>query len=208
MSRRFASVLLVSALGCASSAPSSVPDPRATTVRFGAALLANRIDEAYALLDPELREKLPRSRFAELCAQNHAETLELATELEHGRDHPPARAELELDDGEQVQLVLQRGRWRLAGGMLDAQSLATPLDAVAALHRALLRQSLPALLRVLSQQRRAAWAAALDKTLSQTSDPLGLQVEIHDDDATVRLHEGGEIHLKREAGTWHVWDVK
>jgi hypothetical protein len=207
MGKRLAACLVVCAAGCGSGTGARVPDPRPTVQRFGAALRQGQPEVAYALLDPELRAAVGYPRFLQLWRENERERVELSATLQQSGPST-ARAEVELDDGEQVQLTLEDGRYKLAGGVLDAQALSTPLDAVAALHRALLRQSLPALLRVLSRERRAAWSVAFGKTVEQTRDGLDLRVEVHDDDAVVHLTGGGEVHLKREAGGWHVWDVK
>jgi hypothetical protein len=205
--RAFRGALACMLIACA-GAPPRVPDPAATATGFAAALKGDRPDAAFALLDPELRAALGRPRFLALWRENRAELHELGQRLSRIDLAAKARAEVALDDGERVALVLERGRWRLAGGVLDAQALGTPLDAVAELRRALRRQSLPGLLRVLSRERRAAWLAAFERSMEQTRDPLDLRVEVHGDEATVHLTGGGQIKLKREAGRWQVWDVR
>jgi hypothetical protein len=195
-------------VGCANRPPARVPDPVETGARLTAALERDQPQAAYALLDPELRAELARERFLRLWRENRAELAELGERFSRTTAAAVARADAELEDGEQIALVLEDGRWHIAGGVLDAQALSTPLDAVAELRRALLRQSLPSLLRVLSRERRAAWAAAFEKSIEATSDPLDLRVEINGDDAIVHLTGGGEIHLKREAGRWQVWDLR
>ncbi len=208
MSRGFAVCVAVGLLGCASTAPARVPDPALSARRFAAALREDKPDAAYALLDPELRATLDRARFGRLWRENRAELVELGTQLERAGTTTPARAELELEDGERVVLLLEQGHWHVAGGVLDAQALDTPLDAVAELRRALLRQSMPSLLRVLARERRAAWVAAFEKTVQQSADPLDLRVEVHGNDAVVHLSGGGQVLLRKEAGRWHVWDVR
>jgi hypothetical protein len=200
-------LLLLHLAGCA-SAPARVPDPAATAARFVAALKGDQPDAAYALLDPELRASLGHKRFLALWRDNRAELRDLGARLSAIDVAPKARAHVALEDGERVALVLEDGRWRVQGGVLDAQALGTPLDAVAELRRALRRQSLPGLLRVLSRERRAAWFAAFEKSIEQTRDPLDLRIEVHGDEATVHLSGGGQIKLKREAGRWQVWDVR
>ena len=79
---------------------------------------------------------------------------------------------------------------------------------MAELRRALMRQSLPALLRVLARERRAAFVAAFEKSIAQTRDPLDLRVEQNGDEATVHFNGGGRILLRREAGQWQIWDVQ
>jgi hypothetical protein len=179
-----------------------------TGARFTAALEHDQPQAAYALLDPELRGAIDRERFLRLWRENRAELAELGDRFGRTKAAAVARASAALEDGEQIALVLEDGRWRIAGGVLDAQALSTPLDTVAELRRALRRQSLPSLLRVLSRERRAAWAAAFEKSIEATSDPLDLRVEVNGDDAIVHLTGGGEIHLKREAGRWQVWDLR
>ena len=208
MGRGFRYCLVAWLLGCASGPAARVPDPAQTTARFTAALKADQPEVAYALLDPSQRASLDHQRFLRLWRENHAELTDLGEKLGRTNAVPLARAEATLEDGEQVALVLEDGQWRIAGGVLDAQALGTPLDTVAELRRALRRQSLPSLLRVLSRERRAAWTAAFEKTIEQSSDPLDLRVEVQGDEAIVHLSGGGEVHLKREAGRWQVWDVR
>ena len=195
-------------LCCACVSRGVVPDPALTANQFVAAVRADQPKAAYALLDPELRQTLSDARFTALWHENRAELLEFAERWQHTDATRSAHARVTLDDGEQPVLVLEHGQWRVQGGLLDAQALDTPLDTVAELRRALQRQSLPSLLRVLARDRRAAWMAAFGKTMQQTSDPLDLQVEIRGDEATVHLTGGGEVLLKREAGRWQVWDVR
>jgi hypothetical protein len=185
-----------------------VPDPAQPAAQLARAIERDRPNDAYALLDPRLRAQLSRRRFTALWKDNQGELRELGRKLAQRELAANARARVELDDGEQVVVVLQDGGWRLEGGVLDAQALSTPLDAVAELRRALQRQSLPALLRVLSSERRAAWMATFERSAQQTADPLDLRVEIHGEEAIVHLTGGGEIHLKREAGRWQIWDVR
>jgi hypothetical protein len=208
MLRRASWLLWAICVGCAAAPAARVPDPALTTQRFAAALREDKPDAAYALLDPELRSAIARERFMRLWRENRSELAAIGEQMARTPGPPAAHAHLALDDGERVALVLEDGRWRLAGGVLDAQALDTPIDAVLELRRALQRQSLPGLLRVLARERRAAWLAAFEKSVEQTTDPLDLRVEVHDDEAVVHLNGGGEIHLRREAGEWHVWDVR
>jgi len=207
--RRAAPCIFALVLGaCASAPPARVPEPRVTTDALMRAVQSDRPELAYALLDPELRAQLDRATFTARWRDERGELRALASAL--GRVDPAqhAQAELELQDGERVLLVLEDGQWRIASGVLDAQALQTPLDAVVELRRALTRQSLPALLRVLSRERRAAWLATFEDNVAHTADPLDLEVDLRGDEAVVHLRGGGEILLKREAGQWHVWDVK
>jgi len=196
------------ALGCASGPARPAGDPARTLTAFLAAVRDDKLDVAYHALHPELRRSLSRERFGELARDNKAELLELAAQLERVDEHVLVQAKVVTARGEAVTVVLEDGQYRIAGGVLDAHALASPLDAVSELRRALQRESLTLLLHVLSSERRAAWLAAFGETLERTEDPLDLRVEIHGDTAIVYVTGGGEIHLRKEADRWHVHDVK
>jgi hypothetical protein len=203
-----ATVLACLLLACASGPARPAGDPAGTLQRFLGAVQADKLDDAYAFLHPELRRSISRQRFAELARDNKQELLDLAAQLERVDERVRVEAKVTTARGETVTVVLEDGEYRIAGGVLDAHALATPLDAVSELRRALQRESLPLLMHVLSSERRAAWLAAFGETLERTEDPLDLRVEIHGDTAIVFLTGGGEIHLRKEADRWHVHDVK
>ena len=205
------SVLVVatglSLIGCAEPPRPRVPEPGDAVRALAEAIERDDPDAALGLLvdGPVAAD---RERFGRLWKDNRTELLSLAEQL-RGRDAAVrASAQVELDTGETVTVVLEDGRWRLAGGVLDAQALATPLDAVSALRRAILRRDLSGLLRALSQERRAAFAASFDRSVRSTADPLDLRVETHGEQAVVHTSDGGEIHLRRQGGRWYVVEVR
>jgi len=200
--------LALSTSSCAGSRARPAGDPQAALTAFLVAVREGKLDAAYRTLHPELRRSLSRERFGELARDNKAELLELAEHLKRVDEQVLVQAKVVTARGETVTVVLEDGQYRIAGGVLDAHALASPLDAVSELRRALQRESLTLLLHVLSSERRAAWLAAFGDTLDRTEDPLDLRVEIHGDTAIVYLTGGGEIHLRKEADRWHVHDVK
>jgi len=118
-----------------------------------------------------------------------------------------AHARVRLQSGETIVLVLEENGWRIDGGVLDAAGLATPLDAVAAFRRALMRRDLRGVERVLSRQTRAEWEEEVRRVVDATEDGDDLQVEIQGNRARVRTTGGGSIELVRESGEWRVVDV-
>jgi predicted nucleotidyltransferase len=106
-----------------------------------------------------------------------------------------------------VVLVLEDGAWRIDGGVLDAAGLGSPLDAVAAFRRALMRRDLDGIERVLSRQTRAEWEEEVRRLVDATADPDDLEIEVQGNRAHVRTTGGGSIELIRESGEWRVVDV-
>jgi hypothetical protein len=113
-----------------------------------------------------------------------------------------------LPSGEEVPLVLEDDGFHVAGGFLDAVSPITPEDAIEALRHALLRESLPALLRILSRDTRAQLESEIASLLEATEDELDLEVDESGDRATIRLGHGRTLELVREAGEWRIRDVR
>src|SRR5438477_9285472 len=102
-------------LACASAQPARVPDPALSARDFAAALQQDKPGQAYALLDPELRASLDRDRFARLWRENRTELREAGERIAHSGTATTASARLSLDDGEELVLVLEDGRWRVQG---------------------------------------------------------------------------------------------
>ncbi|MDD9971468.1 MAG: hypothetical protein OXR73_34825 [Myxococcales bacterium] len=185
-----------------------MPGPQAAARAFAGAI--ERLDPkgVYASMHSRARADTSFPDFARAFADNQAELLELASLLRTRDIEVRACAEVELSDGELVTLVLEQGGWRLSGAFLDGRALATPRDTVVALHRALLRRDLSALLRILTSERRAGWLAALGRSLDASADPLDLRIEVQGERATATAPDGTRIHLRRESGTWHLADIE
>lgn len=195
------------ALGCGATA--TVPAPEAAVHSYLVAIRAGDAEALHALLDAETRALVSPEELASAMTDNEAELTEQATAieaaLERGAD---AQARVPLGDGERAVLVIEEGRWRLLGGVLDAPALRTPRDAVLALRRALLRRSMRGVSRVLAREPRAELEAEIVQFLDDTEDELDLEYEVRGSVATVRTSSGREVHLIREAGEWRVVEVE
>lgn len=191
--------------GCGGPA---VEGPSATLRAYADALTRSDAETAWALLDEEARRGRTAAEHAQLMAQNARELGEQGAALAQAAgDRVEARARVELATGETVVLVLEGGQWRIDGGLLDAAGLGTPLDAVAAFRRALMRRDLSGIERVLSRQTRAEWEEEVRRLVESTADLEDLEVEVQGNHARVRTTGGGAIELVRESGEWRVVDV-
>lgn len=197
------------ALLCGCGAGPRVEGPSGTVRAYAAALSRADADAAWALLDEDARRGRAAAEHAALMAQNADELATQAEALERaaGTEAVEARARVPLRSGETIVLVLEDGQWRIDGGVLDAAGLGTPLDAVAAFRRALMRRDLDGVERVLSRQTRAEWEEEVRRLVESTADLDDLEVEIQGNRARVRTTGGGSIELVRESGEWRVVDV-
>jgi hypothetical protein len=192
--------------GCGAPA---VDGPSPTVRAYAEALQRSDSQAAWDLLDEEARRGRTPPEHAERMAANARELGEQGAALAQAvdADRVVARARVPLATGETVVLVLEDGQWRIDGGLLDAEGLGTPLEAVVAFRRALLRRDLAGIERVLARQTRAEWEDELRRLLESTADSEDLVVEIQGNQARVRTTGGGFIELVRESGEWRVVDV-
>lgn len=199
--------VLLFAWGCGGSAQTRGPSP--VIGAYAGALSRGDVAGAWALLDEDARRGRTREQHADLMVANAAELREQGRSLARaaGSDAVSAHARVSLSSGETVVLVLEGGGWRIDGGVLDAAGLATPLDAVAAFRRALMRRDLRGIERVLSRQTRAEWEEEVRRVVESTEDGEDLEVEIQGNHARVRTTGGGSIELVRESGEWRVVDI-
>ncbi len=201
--------LLALALLSGCGAAGRVEGPSGTVRAYAAALSRGDAASAWVLLDEDARRGRTEPEHSALMAQNAEELAAQAEALDRaaGTEAVEARARVPLASGETVVLVLEDGEWRIDGGVLDAAGLGTPLDAVAAFRRALMRRDLQGVERVLSRQTRAEWEEEVRRLVESTADPDDLEVEIQGNRAHVRTTGGGSIELVRESGEWRVVDV-
>ena len=197
----------VAAAGCGSGA--RAVGPTRVIERYAGALTRGDAESAWVLLDEDARRGRSRDEHRALMEANASELRGQGAALARAArsDAVSARARLELRSGETVVLVLEDDGWRIDGGVFDAAGLGTPLDAVAAFRRALMRRDRPGVERTLSRQTRAEWEEEVRRVVESTSDRDDLEVEIQGDRARVRTTGGGTIELVRESGEWRVMDV-
>ena len=199
-------LLLMLLLGGCASGP-RVEGPALTVRTYASALSAGDARTAWALLHEDARGGRTEGDHAALMAQNAGELALQGRALASSAERVEARARVALRRGETVVLVLEDGAWRIDGGVLDAAGLGSPLDAVAAFRRALMRRDLDGIERVLSRQTRAEWEEEVRRLVEATADPDDLEIEVQGNRAHVRTTGGGSIELIRESGEWRVVDV-
>lgn len=139
-----------------------------------------------------------------------AERAALADALEQAPLERRAIASLPSADGQAraVVLVEEGGTLRVEAGVLGVPALDTPERAIAALHRALVRElSLgPGLLLVESERR--PWLEERARYRDGTASPEALEVRREADRAVAITPLGDEIVLEREGLEWRVVSMR
>jgi len=191
--------------GCGSATRMGHPDH--VLQRYVEAIESNP-GEAYELLSRSQRHRLSREEFQEASERYSDEVRAQARQLRLQLAEPiPVYAEVRLSSGEVVTLVLENGRWRISDGASGAVGLASPLQTVRGLRRALQRRSYQALLRVLSREARSQIEDEITRITEGLDNEEDLRIEVTGNRARV-IYDGNHfLDLVREDGLWVVVDM-
>lgn len=138
------------------------------------------------------------------------ERLALADELERAPVRRIARITLrsEEDGAREVSVALEGERFRVEAGVLGAPLLDTPEQAIAALHRALVREIALGPGSLLSDDERGDWLEERERYRDGTALPEALDVRLDGDSASVTTPLGDAIELVREGREWRVRSMR
>jgi len=200
-----ASALLLAA--CGSRPP--VPGPDATLLAYAQAAERGDADAAWEILSPAEKQRTSREDLRRAFRENRAELEDQARTLRRALAAPVrASAEVPTADGGRAIVALEKGSWRIAGGVTGAESLRTPRDTMAVLRSALQRRSYDAVLRVLSRSARAQVEDEVRRLLFALEDIDALSIEVDGDHARIELDPGHAVELQHEDGEWRIVEVE
>ncbi|MEZ4224951.1 MAG: hypothetical protein R3B13_28620 [Polyangiaceae bacterium] len=189
--------------GCASR---SVPDPRDAARAYHDALKRGDTDAVYELMTSTAQRDHGREGTKRLIEEARSELLSVAEAVSKADAKVEANARVRFADGEEAELSLDDGRFRVAAAGTLPTGARTPAQALAELRRALARRSYAGLMRVLTEESRGALDADMRSLVDGLDEPSTLDVRIQGDQAEAILPGGHKVVLKRKAGIWRVED--
>lgn len=202
---RFVLAALVAGLGASCARP-VIPDPRAAVRQYAAAAERGDADAIYSMLTREAQRTYGLGGTRKLVKTSHKELAENARALASGRATVQADATLRYRDGEEADLVVEHGRFRIGSAQALPAGARTPEQALAELREALARRSYAGLMRVLTRDTRSSLDNDLSSLVEGLESPQTLDVKVSGDHAEVKLGGGHSVKLKREAGVWRIDD--
>jgi hypothetical protein len=206
---RASCLVVVAMIGCA---PHVAPGPADTLHAFAEAVRSGRTDDAYALMSADYKKSHDRDAFAHSLGPADQRA---AGRLARGRIE--LRAEIELADGERLELVQEPDGWRFARDPLDLYPQRAPDEALRSFLRAVERKRWDVVLRFIPQRFRATitadslkdrWdgqgAGELKAQLAAVKAHLDEPMELTGDEARLPVGERKQVKLIREEGVWRV----
>lgn len=201
-------VVVAAAFGAIACQRARVADPGAVVAAYADATRRGDSEAMYGLLSQRSRRDLGRDGTRRLMLDARKELATQGSLLSRPEVKPDAVAVIRYQDGEEAELALEDGLFRVSSAAGLPSSPRTPSEALSGLRQALARRSYAALVRVLAAETRSALESDVSAIVRGLEDPETLDVEVEGDQAEVELPGGHIVKLKREAGVWRVEDLK
>jgi hypothetical protein len=203
--------------GCVSTSPAR--DPSAVLHTYATALEEGRSDDAYRLLSDDARRGTSLEAFRRMVKDDPDQVREIGRSLARPTAPPVVTAKVVAPDGQELDLVLEKGAWRIDAAAIDLYAQDTPRHAVQGFVRALERKRYDVILRYVpdghkegidAQKLKDSWEGQskdeMDQVLSSLKQALpGSKFEETGDHATL-AYGAGTMQLVREHGLWKIED--
>jgi hypothetical protein len=206
--------LLVAACGGAKA-----EDPQSVLRAYARALDDGRADDAYRMLSEEARRGVSLEAFRRMVKENPDEVREIAKALNRPTAAPVVTATVTSPSGQELQLVLENGKWKVEATAIDLYAQDTPRHAIQGFVRALERKRYDVILRYVPDSHKegldpatlkGAWEGhdkdEIEHVLSSLKQALpSAQIEETGERASMQ-YGAGTMQLVREHGLWKIED--
>jgi hypothetical protein len=203
-------------LGCAGA---KAEDPQSVLRSYAHALEEGRSDDAYRMLSDEARRGVSLEAFRRMVKDNPEEVREIGKSLQRPTAPPVVTATVTSPSGQELQLVLEDGRWKVESSAIDLYAQDTPRHAVQGFVRALDRKRYDIVLRYVPDSHKegldgpklkAAWEGHDKDEMTQVLAALkqalpAATIEETGERATMP-YGAGTMQLVREHGLWKIED--
>jgi hypothetical protein len=204
------------AIGC--TAPKA-EDPQSILHSYSRALEEGRAEDAYRMLSDEARRGISLEAFKRMVKDNPEEVREIAKALARPTATPVVTATVTSSNGQELQLVLENGKWRVEATAIDLYAQDTPRHAIQGFVRAVERKRYDVVLKFVPDSHKegldpgklkTAWEGHDKEEIEQVVSSLKqalptASIEETGDRATM-AYGAGTMQLVRERGLWKIED--
>jgi hypothetical protein len=194
-------------------------DPESALRGYARALEEGRSDDAYRMLSDEARRGISPDAFRRMVKDSPEEVREIGRALQRPTAPPVVTAVVTSPSGQELELVLEKGRWKVESNAIDLYAQDTPRHAVQGFVRALERRRYDVILRYVPDghkegldgaKLKQAWEGYDKEEMAQLIAALrqalpAASIEEAGDRATMP-YGAGTMQLVREHGLWKIED--
>jgi hypothetical protein len=213
-----AAAILAAAAGCGGSTVDQ-GSPESTVRAFAIALGEKKYEQAYELMSRSYRRRVSLAEFKSRLKQSPDEAVKTSLALSRTRGRADQRATLAYGESEQLNLVREKGKWRIADNVVDFYDQSTPRAALRTFVRAMERQRYDVVLRLVPNadkegitidRMREAWSGEgreeVERMLSNLRENLDNPLEQVGQHATMPYGDRYRVQFIREDGVWKIED--
>jgi hypothetical protein len=214
-----AAILALAISGLGQGCASGPQDPEGVLHAYARALDEGRAEDAYRMLSDEAKRGISLEAFRRMIRDSRDDVKEVSQALSRPTSPPLVTATLSTPSGQQIDMVLENGRWRVEGTAIDLYAQDTPRHAVQGFVRALEHKRYDMVLRYVpdghkegldADKLKAAWEGHDKDEMTQVLAALkqalpGAAIEEVGDSAQMP-YGGGVMRFVREHGLWKIED--
>ncbi len=207
------------ALAIAGCGAPKAEDPQSILRSYSRALDEGRAEDAYRMLSEEARRGISLEAFRRMVKDNPEEVREIAKALSRPTATPVVTATVTSSTGQELQLVLENGKWKVEATAIDLYAQDTPRHAIQGFVRAVERKRYDVVLKYVPDSHKEGLDAAKLKGAWEGHDKEEIEqvvagvkqalpsatIEETGDRATMAYSQG-TMQLVRERGLWKIED--
>jgi hypothetical protein len=206
-------------VGTTACAGRGAEDPSSVLRGYARALEEGRADDAYRMLSEEARRGVSIDAFRRLVKDNPEEVREIGRALARPTSSPVVTATVTSPNGQELELVLENGKWRVEATAIDLYAQDTPRHAVQGFVRALERQRYDVILRYVpdghkegldAPKLKSAWEGhdkeEMEQVLAALKQALPTASIEETGERATMPYGAGTMQLVREHGLWKIED--
>jgi hypothetical protein len=207
------------ALACAACTGTRTEDPSSILRTYSHALEEGRAEDAYRMLSEEARRGISLEAFRRMVKDNPEEVREIARSLSRPTSSPVVTATVTSSSGQELQLVLENGKWKVEATAIDLYAQDTPRHAVQGFMRAVERKRYDVVLKYVPDSHRegldasklkAAWEGhdkgEMEEVVSALKQALSTASIEETGDRATMAYGVRTMQLVRERGLWKIED--
>ena len=212
-------LMLVIALACGCGAGARAQDPSGVLREYARALEESRAEDAYRMLSDEARRGISLDAFRRMMKDDPEEVREIGRALARPTGAAVVTATVTSANGQELDLVLENGKWKVEATAIDLYAQDTPRHAVQGFVRALERKRYDVILRYVPDAHKEGLDAAKLKTAWEGHDHEEMEQvlsSLKQSLPSASIEETGErasmpygagtMQLVREHGLWKIED--
>jgi hypothetical protein len=209
---------LVTAVCTACTTPRA-EDPQSVLRAYSHALDEGRAEDAYRLLSEEARRGISLEAFRRMVKDNPEEVREIARALSRPTATPVVTATITGANGQELELVLEKGKWRVEATAIDLYGQDTPRHAIQGFVRAVERRRYDVVLKYVpdlhkegldATKLKLAWEGhdkeEIEQVVSALKQALPTATIEETGDRATMTYGAGTMQLLRERGLWKIED--